>query len=442
VRTSHLHFVRRWWLTLLLAGAVAGLSGYLIADRLPPTYQAEAKVLVGPVSADRDVLTASSSLVRTFAELASSPPVQEAALRDVGSDLTAADIAGDVQVRADGETRILAIQVRASSAQEAEDLANAIAAALQAVDTTVPRLPEGRLTLVQPATAPIERFGPQPAQVGVLAAMAGFIAAIVLVIGVDYLSDYIGAATDLPPGIRLLGVVPTRRRGLRASRTPVVDAPESNAAMLYQLLATNVAREGDLDSLAVVVAGIGRSEAAGEVAANLALALRRGGRRVRLLDADGDRRLADTTMGGTGATRDDIVQYDLTRRSSRRTVRRGALRMGARGTGVESTEVTFARMRMDADVVVLVAPPTSISPAAWVWSQFTDGIIIVVQAEQTARRALEQTLVSTGRAGATVLGIVMREPVAQPRSRIQRVAPPADADAATPGDQSPAQQAD
>src|SRR5215210_6915667 len=128
MRISHLHFVRRWWLTLLLAGAVAGLSGFLIADRLPPTYQAEAKVLVGPVSADRDVLEASSRLVRTFAELASSPPVQETALRNIGSKLTPADITGDVQVRADGETRILAIQVRASSAQEAADLANAIAA--------------------------------------------------------------------------------------------------------------------------------------------------------------------------------------------------------------------------------------------------------------------------------------------------------------------------
>jgi Mrp family chromosome partitioning ATPase len=345
-------------------------------------------------------------------------------------------------VRADGETRILSIQVRTSSAQEAADLANAIADALQAVDTTVPRLPEGRLTIVQPATPPIERFGPQPAQVAVLAALAGFIAAILLVIGVDYLSDYISGANDLPPGIRMLGVVPNRRRGLRGSRTPVVDAPESNAAMLYQLLATRVAREGGPEILAVVVAGVGRQEAAGEVAANLALALRRNGRRVRLLDADGDRRVADATMGGTGTARDDIVQYDLTKRSSRRTVRRGALRMGARGLSAESTELAFARMRVDTEVVILVTPPISISPAAWVWSQFTDGIIIVVQAEQTARRALEQSLVSGGRAGATVLGVVLREPIGQPRVRPQRVVPPADADAAAPGGQSPAQQPD
>ncbi|HEX5578738.1 MAG TPA: hypothetical protein VFY43_03645, partial [Candidatus Limnocylindria bacterium] len=167
------------------------------------------------MSADRDVLEASSSLVRTFAELASSRPVQQAALDAVGSPRLVTDLAEDVQVRADGETRILTIQVRDGSPEEAAALANAMASALEEVDNTVPRLPEGRLAVVQPATAPTERFGPQPAQVAVLAALAGFIAAVLLVIGVDYLSDYVTSAEDLPEGVKLLGVVPNHRRGVR-----------------------------------------------------------------------------------------------------------------------------------------------------------------------------------------------------------------------------------
>jgi tyrosine-protein kinase len=424
MRTSHLKFIRRWWLTLLLAAIVAGVSGFLIADRLPATYQAEAKVLVGPVTADRDVLAASSSLVRTFAELAASQPVQQAALEQIGSSESAADIVGDVQVRADGETRLLTIQARRSSPEEAAELANAVATALRAVDTTLPRLPEGRLSVVEPATPPTERFGPQPAQVAVLAALAGFIAAVLLVVAVDYLSDYIGGPDELPSGLPLLGIVPSHRRARRGAQAPVVDAPASNAALLYQLLATRVIREGRQEPMALVVAGVARGEGAGEVAANLALAMRRNGRRVRLLDLDGERRLADQTMGGRGAARDDIVQYDLTKRSSRRMVRRAGQRPGGRTSQVESAEQTLFRLRADTDVVILVPPPLSVSPAAWMWSQYTDGAIVVVQSDHTGRRALEQTLLGATRAGAAVIGVVLRERVSPGRPLPPAAVPP------------------
>lgn len=427
MRATHLKFIRRWWLTLILAGLVAGASGFLIAQQLPATYQAEARILVGPVSADRDVLAASSSLVRTFAELAASQPVEQAALEAVGSSRPVTDFAEDVQVQADAEARILAIQVRDPSPDVAANLANAMASALQNVDTTVPRLPEGRLTVVQSATAPVERFGPSAAQVAVLAAIAGFIAAVLLVIAVDYLSDYVSGPDDLPAGIKLLGVVPNRRRALRASRLPVRDAPHSNAALLYQLLAGRLARERPDGVPVLVVAGIGRGEAAGEVAANLALALRGNGMRIRLLDVDGDRHVADSTIGGNPhAGRDDMVQYDLSRKSMRRSVRRGALKTSGSGLSAQTTEMTFARARTDTDLVLVAPQALSTSPSGWMWSQFTDGVVLVIQAEQTGRRGLEQALVTSARVGATILGVVLREHVSPGRGdgRVDRLAQP------------------
>lgn len=417
MRAAHLKFVRRWWLTLLLAGLVAGLSGFLIADRLPPTYQAEARILVGPVSADRDVLEASSSLTRTFAELAASQPIQQAALDAVGSSRLVTEFAEDVEVRADGETRILTIQVRDGSPAQAAALANAMAAALEDVDTTVPRLPEGRLTVVQAGTPPLDRFGPQPAQVAVLAALAGFIAAVLLVIGVDYLSDYVTSAEDLPEGVKLLGVVPNHRRGMRSSKVPVRDAPQSNAALLYQLLARRVTRERPQDISVLVVAGVGRAEAAGEVAANLALALMRNGQRVRLLDVDGDRHVADNALGGDRRPgRDDVVQHDLTRRSSRRNVRPGALRRNGGGLNAQGIEPVISKARVDTDVVLIVPPALSSSPVGWMWSQFADAVILVVQAEQTGRRNLDQALIAGSRVGARIMGVVLREQVSPGRT--------------------------
>ena len=41
--------------------------GFLVAERLPATYESEATLLVGPVSADRDTLQAAGSQARTYA---------------------------------------------------------------------------------------------------------------------------------------------------------------------------------------------------------------------------------------------------------------------------------------------------------------------------------------------------------------------------------------
>jgi capsular polysaccharide biosynthesis protein len=426
----------------LLALLVAGVSGFIIAERLPATYQAQAKVLVGPVTADRDILAASSSLVRTYAELASSDPVRQAALDAIGLQVSADSIEDDVQVRSDGETRILTVQVHGQTPQLVADLANEIAEQLREVDTAVPRLPEGRLTIVEPATVPAERFGPLPPQVAVLSGVAGLIAAVLLVIAVDLLSDTIGGREDVPRAVRLLGVVSNRRRAHLRSPRPVDDAPDSNAAVLYHVLANRMTREAGERPLSMVVVGITRLDGADEVAVNLALALRQQGKRVRLVDADASRHAVDAVLGGARSLPGDLVQYDLSKRGAKRIVRRGALRGLARGVVNGGYEPLFARMQVNTDIFIVVPPALASSATAWMWAQFADGAIVVVQTEQTSRRALDKALASAGQAAANVLGIVLRETV--PEDRRTSVAPPnvSPEPAATDLGQSPEQQPD
>jgi uncharacterized protein involved in exopolysaccharide biosynthesis len=73
--TATLRLLRRWWPTLLIATWVAGVTGFLVASALPPRYEAETQVLIGPSSGDIDTLRASSMLVQTYAQLASSDEV-------------------------------------------------------------------------------------------------------------------------------------------------------------------------------------------------------------------------------------------------------------------------------------------------------------------------------------------------------------------------------
>ena len=59
--------VRRWWWTLLVAAWVAGLAGFYVASRIPPTYESSVQLLVGPLNTDDETLRASGQLIQTDA---------------------------------------------------------------------------------------------------------------------------------------------------------------------------------------------------------------------------------------------------------------------------------------------------------------------------------------------------------------------------------------
>ena len=111
--SGYLAILRRWWWTLLVAAWVAGLMGYVIAGRIEPTYESSARLLVGPINSDTNTLRASSQLVQTYAELATSQGLLESTVSRDGPrrPSTRSDLAGAVRTIANDQTRILTIRV-------------------------------------------------------------------------------------------------------------------------------------------------------------------------------------------------------------------------------------------------------------------------------------------------------------------------------------------
>src|SRR5215208_6767366 len=83
--------LRRWWWLLAAAALVAALVAWPLATRAPKTYEAGAKLLVGPVSGDYPTLQASGALGRTYAELATSRRVVQPAARAAGIRISPQD---------------------------------------------------------------------------------------------------------------------------------------------------------------------------------------------------------------------------------------------------------------------------------------------------------------------------------------------------------------
>jgi uncharacterized protein involved in exopolysaccharide biosynthesis len=133
-----LPFVRRWG-ALLAAGALAAaLIAWLFAATAGKTYEAEAKLLVGPVNADYPTLQAAGALGRTYAELAHSRPIVEAAAASARLRLTPDQVRDAVTATSNDVTRILDVQVRASDPHAAARFADALATQLVQVRRRAP----------------------------------------------------------------------------------------------------------------------------------------------------------------------------------------------------------------------------------------------------------------------------------------------------------------
>ena len=147
--SGYLAVAKRWWWTLIVAAWIAGLTGYLVATTIQPTYEAQVKVLVGPLNTDTDTLRASGLLVQTYAQYVTTREVLASTIQELGLDLQPDDLAAATRATANDVTRILTIQVEADDPQQASDLANTVATELEQLTSKGLSRPEGLVQIVE-----------------------------------------------------------------------------------------------------------------------------------------------------------------------------------------------------------------------------------------------------------------------------------------------------
>lgn len=400
---------------------MAAIMGFLVADRLPPAYESQAGLLVGPVSADRDTLEAAGQQARTYAGVARTATIITPAAQSVG--LAPASLRSKVEdVTASNITRLLTIRTRDSDPQRAADIANAVAGALETFATEAAGLTpqEGRLRVVEPATPSTNDVGPSTSLIVPLAALAGLLGALGLAVLVDSLSTTIRNEHELAQlaPVAVLGSIDGTR--LRAMGRPfVVEAdPDSEAAAAYRLLAAKIElSNGNRPLRSVLVLDAPGGGSGGRLAANLAGALAEGGARVALID---NREKEDFRglfgLSEAGASESGIrpgrplragrVMLDRFRiDDSRVTVLR--LRSASETLESESASEVLDRVSAEADIAVLTAPAVDRSPNGLVWSRAVDATVLVTERDHTKRAQVPAAVESLRLAGANVIGAVL-----------------------------------
>jgi len=438
--SGYLATARRWWWTLLVATWIAGLAGYLVATRIPPTYEARALMLVGPYEGDLNTLRASGQLALTYADLVTTTPRLEAAIAQVGTDLTASELKAATRVTANDTTRTLTIRAQHGDPKTAAELANALAGQLTALVSLGTGRPEGQLLIIEFASPTTTPVAPQVSLIAILTALAGFLGALVVVVLIESIGATVRSRDDvtrLVP-VPFLGQIEGQRSS-RPGRGLVVERlPASRLASSYRIVATRVVfadSEEPVQSLLMVGAQSG--DGTGETAVNVAAALATSGRRTVLIDGDDVDGEATSLLGledRPGLAEVIRGQADLSSvvlahgadlhvvpvgRSSVEFLDDGAVRR------------IIQRLLTDHDLVIVAGPPTLGSAEALVYARASDASVVVVRRDQTKRDALAHAVESLTLVGANVLGVVLD---ARSGGRFQR----AEAAPAAPPDFQPA----
>ena len=394
--------VRRWWFVLLASIVVAGAGGFVVASQLPKVYEAEVRLLVGPLNTDFETQRAAGQLANTYAQLATSRRISDAVLQRVGRDRPPEELQAAITAVPNDITRLVIVRVQDTNTQRAAVLANAVAEELGVLAAESAR-PEGQTQIIDPAGPSTIQVAPQVLLIILLAAFAGLLAAISIVVLLEYSRDAVTsegelrALTDLP----ILGHLTTRLdRGRDFASallaTSTADEYLAMTARIEQSLGTKKPRS-------VLVVGVEPGAQTGIVGMGLALAF--GDREIPAAFVDGSSAHGEASeaLGVPGNAAQVAAEWISTGEVPVTSIelgiavddpdRRRSVPVSVVPAAIGSDVVRTDRLRAildaalkKAQVAIVTAPPPDRSPEALIWAALIDAVILVAPMPGTRRR--------------------------------------------------------
>ena len=424
---------RRWWTTLLIATAVAGLAGYAIASSVPPTYESTARLLVGPVVGDVDVMRAAGAISYTYAELAASEPALNEVRRQLGLPDETPIIARAIP---NETTRILQIRAEYGDDEVAASIANLLAENLIAIESEGLVLPEGQVTFIEPAAANPVPIAPQVSLIAIVAAATGLLAAIVLVLLVEYFGNTINSRAELAStaAVPVLGSASLGRRFRPSRRQPtIVDAqPESKAATAVRFIATKIAYAGpEGPTSSALIVGMAKRDGAADLALGVATALARAGRKVVVVDANDESDELSALVGAEGAgvselltnPDTDIMDVALSRPRWPTVIARGQLTSSTL-VDPDAARTLIEKLNEQFEIVIIASAPIHLSGNALVWAKAVSLVVLAVERDRAKRDDLAYAMENLAGVNAAVLGTVLLDHAPRPKRESKPAAPP------------------
>ncbi len=281
-----------------------------------------------------------------------------------------------------------------------------------------------RVTIVEPAVAPVDAVWPRPLLNAALAGVLAVLLAMFIVIVITFLDDTVKDADQVRDtvGLPTLGGVPRsatpRSRAVNYLLVMLL-YPRSAASEAYRTLRTNLefaAVDAPLEKLLVTSAGPGEGKTV--TAANLAIAFAQAGRRVLLVDADFRKPGVDAmfrvsnSIGLSNLLRSDSTTW----KNAVQPTEEANLMVLTTGPQPPNPAELIASRRMATvigwlqagyDLIVIDSPPLLVVTDSAILSTIADGVLLVFDVKRTGRDDARRGTEALRKAGARVLGVVL-----------------------------------
>lgn len=405
--------VRRWIWMLLAFGMVGAAAAALMVSGRESVFEADARVLVGPINAGPDDIDAAGSLTRTYSELVESRSFVDAAAAAVG--LPANDI--DVRAIPNPETRVLLITVRANDRLGAPRVANRLVELLGKRVEEVEGAPlAGVVQVIDEAQSPAPKADAATTLVIATGIAAGGIAGVAAAVALERTRRRGRQLASQPDEGLFLGQVTLSLADVYLRSWPhrVTNNPGGKRVVEHRLAIARLRLANAGAPQCFVLAPVESSPNLAVAALDLATVAAHDGAHVVLIDAE------DGTI--TAAT-DDAYRYARKRLTTFESG--GSLRiLQVIGTGQfdpKPIEVILNRLVDGETLVLIYCRPARTSPEGLAWLSVAKRAVVLAPTSPF-HDDLDDTLSELRLAGAEVKGLIAvrsrRAPFGVPRRRI------------------------
>lgn len=427
----YLTVIRRRWRTILSILILGVALAAFATAVMPNVYAAQARAFVSIASqgSQDDSLYQDSQYalnrVQSYPQIAQSPEVLDNVIQELDLDMSLEDLRERISVVNPVDTVLLEVQASSESAEQAADIANAVAMGLgemiQELETPDRASSSPvQVTTAVPATTPTEPISPRPAinlALGLLMGLAFGVAIALVRDRVDTTlksSEEVTALTGASP----LGLI---RADPRVVTHPLVSLqPELSVVEDFRSVRTAL-RFVDVDQppRQIVISSAIPGEGKSTFAANIALTLAQTGAKVCLVEADLRRPRLSYYLGvdsGLGLT--DVVAADVSLDDALVPWGDGSIVLLPSGTappdpsqilGSHGMEELLGELRRRFDHVLIDAPPVLAVSDAATLGPISDGVVLIARHRHVKREQLRLALRDLESVGARVLGVVLNQ---------------------------------
>lgn len=408
--------LRRWWWTLIVAIWVAGLAGFVLGSQVAPTYETRIRLLVGPINTDIETLRAAGQLVQTYSELTTSQPLLESVTRELDLPMSTGELRSRIRSTADEVTRLLTIRVVDEDPDRAVAIASTLGDELIQLAAGGTTRPEGELQTVDFPETPTDPIAPQMSLIVLLAGLGGLVAAVVVVLLVEYVSDAVRGREDLERLIPAPFLGQATLEETSTARTHRRLPTDGQSAATYRQALAKIERSSGGPARMLAIFGPAGQTAVSDAVVAEAIAIAESSSRVVIVDVGGE---LSARLGSTQATglRDwlldpgrslDALHVALTRNVSFIPAGTGG---GIEAITAEQVERLRDLLLVDPGTTLIVAGGSlDTTPAGIVPAAIADAVIAVAVRDRTHRAELRRMTETLRLIGARVAGSLLLVP--------------------------------